>query len=282
MENLLLKLIKKNGRVIVLEAHSGLSAKVVENSGFDAIWESSLTDSGVKAQPDIELVSGDSRLRTIAEIREASKLPIIVDWDTGGQIDHFPFWVERLERAGVSAIIIEDKAFPKRNSLDKTAKHQLEDIDKFCTKIEAGKTKAKDILIFARLESLIAQHSVFEALVRAEAFIKAGADGIMIHSKTDVSDVEIFEFAKRFRVQFPNVILICVPTAYNHVYDKKLAEAGFNIIIHANQLLRASLKAMRKVAKMIKENGRSQEADKEIASVKDIFTMSGYRDLFKL
>lgn len=247
---------------------------VVNQSKFDGIWESSLTDSAVKGLPDIELVSGDSRLTTVREIREQTDKPIIVDWDTGGQIDHFPYWVKRLEQAGVDAIIIEDKAFPKRNSLLLgDVKHKLEEIDKFADKIRVGKEAADKMLIFARLESLIAEHSMYEALIRAEAFVNAGADGIMIHSKQDVGDEEVIAFAKEFRKQHPNTILICVPTSYNHILDADLAKVGFNIIIHANHLLRASLKAMKETANQLYEDGKSEYLD--IASVKEIFALVG-------
>jgi len=271
--NKLKELLSQKKPVVALEAHNGISALVVENSGFDAIWESSLTDSAAKGLPDIELVSMDSRLNTVREIRQVSTKPIIFDGDTGGQIDHFPYWIKRLEEAGVSAVIIEDKAFPKRNSLDADATHQLENPDVFAKKIRAGKAACKEMLIIARLESLIAKHSIYEALIRAEAFLAAGADGIMIHSKCEVNADEIFEFAKRYKEKFDRP-LVCVPTTYNHIYDQELAKAGFDIIIHANHLLRASYKAMSEAANQIIVDGRSK--DLNISSVKEIFKITGY------
>lgn len=271
-----LKELLKSKPVVALEAHNGLSALVVENSKFDAIWESSLTDSASKGLPDIELISMDSRLNTVREIRQVSTKPIIFDGDTGGQIDHFPYWVKRLEEAGVSAVIIEDKAFPKRNSLDTDATHQLENVDVFMNKISAGKMVCKDMMIIARLESLIAKHSIYEALIRAEAFLSAGADGVMIHSKSEVNADEVFEFAKRYKEKFDKP-LVCVPTTYNYVSDIELAEAGFDIIIHANHLLRASYKAMKEAADKILADGRSKDLD--IASVKEIFKVVGYDKL---
>jgi phosphoenolpyruvate phosphomutase len=253
-----------------------LSARLVQDSKFDGIWESSLTDSASKGLPDIELVSGDSRLNTIREIREVSDKPIVVDWDTGGQVDHFPYWVKRLEQAGVDAVVIEDKAFPKRNSLDKKATHILEDIDKFSEKIICGKGVAKEMMIIARLESLIAKHSMYEALVRAEAFLKAGADGIMIHSKSEVSADEVLSFMKKFRKDFKDVPLMVVPTTYNHIPDKELEKAGANIICHANHLLRASYKAMKEVIDAIYKNGKSEGLD--IATVQDIFNTTRDKD----
>lgn len=259
--------------VIVCEAHNGLSSLLIENSKFDAIWESSLTDSASKGLPDIELVSMDSRLNTVREIRQCSTKPIIFDGDTGGQIDHFPYWLKRLQEAGVDAVIIEDKAFPKRNSLDGNASHVLENVDTFCEKIKKGKEACPDLLLFARLESLIAKHSMFEALIRAEAFINAGADGIMIHSKADVNAEEVFEFAKRYKEKFDKP-LICVPTTYNQFTNQELIDAGFDIIIHANHLLRASFKAMKDVIDKLWENQRSKDLD--ISSVKEIFSITGY------
>jgi len=257
------KLLKKKC-IKALEAHSGLSALVVENSKFDAIWESSLTDSASKGLQDNELITMDSRIHTVREIRNVSTKPIIFDGDTGGQLDHFPYWVKQLEKEGVSIIVIEDKAFPKVNSLKENAKHNLESVNKFCEKISAGKKVAKNIMIFARLESLIAGRSMDEALRRATRFVNAGADGIMIHSKVQVGD-EVLEFARRFKKKVP---LMCVPTTYNNITDKKLEEAGFNIIIHANHLLRASLSAMEKTANDIYKQDNSEGL--EIKPVKDL------------
>ena len=262
-----------------MESFNGLTSRIVDQSDFGGIWESSLTDSASKGLPDTELVTYDSRLHTIREIRMNSDKPIVVDWDTGGQITHFPHWVSELEKAGVDAIVIEDKAFPKKNSLMAGAKHILEDVDSFSAKIKAGKEVAKDIIIIARLESLIAQHSMFEALVRAEAYINAGADGIMIHSKSDVSGSEVMQFAERFKKQFPDVLLMCVPTTYNNVKDTILEEAGFNIICHANHLLRASITAMQDTIKTILKNDCSKGL--KIAKVTDIFELTGDKDKTK-
>lgn len=253
-----------NKCIRALEAHNGLSALVVERSKFDAIWESSLTDSASKGLPDTELITMDSRLHTVREIRAVSTKPIIFDGDTGGSIEHFPYWVKKLEEAGVSAIVIEDKAFPKINSLKENAKHNLESVNKFCEKIQAGKKAAKNIMIIARLESLIAGHDMKEALRRATRFVNAGADGIMIHSKIKVGD-EVLEFARQFKKKVP---LVCVPTTYNNITDEELEKSGFKIIIHANHLLRASLTAMERVADSIYYNGRSAGLD--IKPVKDL------------
>ena len=273
--NKLKKLLKDKGCVSILEAHNGLSGRIVEESTFDGMWESSLTDSGSKGLPDTELVTMDSRLDTIRQIKQVTTKPMIVDGDTGGQLDHFPYWVKRMQDVGVEAVIIEDKCYPKKNSLDKSASHILEEPDKFAAKITAGKKVAKDILIFARLESLIAKKSIFEALIRAEAYIEAGADGIMIHSKSEVSGDEVLEFAQRFREKFDHP-LVCVPTTYNHMTEAELKEAGFNIIIHANHMLRASFKAMKMACETIEYNNRSIELNNEISTVKEIFNITGY------
>ena len=245
-----------------LESHNGLSALLVDKSNYNGIWVSSLTESASKGMPDIELVSPDSRLNTIREIRNVTQKPIMVDWDTGGSIEHFPYWVRQLENAGVNIIMIEDKCFPKKNSLLEDVAQILEDVDVFCSKIKAGKSVANNVKIFARIESLIAKKSVAESLIRAEAYIKAGADGIMIHSKSKVEAPEIEEFAEKFKKEYPNVPLVCVPTTY------KLKDySKFEYVIEANHLLRASLKAMQDYI-----NGQKVE----LASVEDIFGLIGH------
>jgi len=269
-------LLKEKKCLKILEAHSGLSGLIVEDSQFDGIWESSLTDSGSKGLPDTELVTMDSRLNTIRQIAEVTTKPIIVDGDTGGQVDHFPYWVKRLQEVGVSAVIIEDKSFPKKNSLDENAKHKLEDINVFSNKIKAG-IKAKinpDFMIIARLESLIVNNDLEEAKSRALAFLEAGVDGIMIHSKLQ-SPVDVINFAKWFH-ELSDKVLVCVPTAYNDVYDKDLERVGFNVIIHANHMLRASFRAMKHVTDTIYKDNRSFNLNDSISTVKEIFKITGY------
>lgn len=242
-----------------MEAHNGLSAKIVDASKYDAIWESSLTDSASKGLPDIELVSQDSRLATIREIREASKKPIIVDWDTGGQLNHLPFWIKRLRDLGVSAVVIEDKQFPKKNSLLEDASHSMEDVDVFCEKIKRAKEVAGDMMIIARIESLIAKRSMYDAQIRATAYVRAGADAILIHSKEQVSATEVMEFATKFKEVY-KIPLVAIPTTYVLPEDHP-----FDIVIYANHLLRASLKAMKKVV----------EGEGDLAEVQDIFNIVG-------
>ena len=275
--NLLRRLINCKPIVRAIEAHGGLSALVAENTKvdgkeFDAIWESSLTDSSSKAKPDIELVDFTSRTHTINEIIDVTTKPIIVDGDTGGLAEHFVFMVKTLERLGVSAVIIEDKTFPKRNSLLEGADHVQESIPKFCKKIAAGKKASvtDDFMIFARIESLIAGKSVEDAIERARAYIKVGADGIMIHSKDKTPD-KILEFCEQYKKFKHRVPLIAVPTTYNTITEKELIKAGVNVVIYANHLLRSSYKAMEDTAKMILKNERPYEAESNCYPLKDLF-----------
>lgn len=247
------------------EAHNGISALLVDKSDkYQAIWVSSLTESASKGVPDNELMSPSSRVDTILEIKNVTDKPIIVDWDTGGSVEHFPFWVRQLERAGVSIIMIEDKVFPKKNSLLEDVKQPLEDVDIFAEKIRKGKEVAKDIKIFARLESLIAKKSVEDALIRAEAYIDAGVDGIMIHSKVKVDSSEIMEFATRFREAHPDIPLVAVPTTYKLPEDHP-----FDIVIDANMLLRSSIRAMKDALAL------DDIKDADMVEVNEIFELVG-------
>lgn len=246
----------------VLEAHNGFSAKIVEKSNYDGIWVSSLTHSASKGLPDNELVPLKERIDLVADIRRVSSKPIIVDVDTGGDVEHLPFLVKWFEDAGAYALIMEDKKYPKQNSLLEEGKKDLEDIDVFANKIKVAKANCKDMKIFARLESLIAKHSQYEALLRAQAYIDAGADGIMVHSKTKVDCTEVMEVGEDIRKVNPNTTLIAVPTTY--VLPD---EHPFDIVIQANHMLRASMKAMEKVA-----NGE----EVELSSVQDIFDLVGH------
>jgi len=288
--------IENKGYVRFMEAHSGLSGTIVENFNvdvdgesltFDGIWESSLTDSASKGLPDASIVGNESRLHTIDEILNVTTKPVIVDGDTGNDPANFVFLVNRLERAGVSAVIIEDKMFPKRNSLGATSDQVLEDPEVFAQKITAGceSMLSDDFMIIARLESLIAGAGLEDALERAERYIKAGAHGIMIHSKQKSPD-EILAFADRYPALCERLgrrpILVSVPTTYNQISDRELAEQhGFNVIIHANQLLRASYMSMQETARTILVSGRSHEADESITPVKEIFSAVGYDQIIE-
>lgn len=278
------KLIELKPIVRTIEAHNGLSALVVENAkvvkdekinSFDAIWVSSLTDSTAKGKPDIELVDMTSRINTINEIMEVSTKPIILDGDTGGLIEHFVFNIKTIERMGVSAIIIEDKIGLKKNSLFGTEVEQTQDsIENFCDKIRAGKKalKTSEFMIIARIESLILKQGMEDALERAKAYIKAGADGIMIHSREKEPD-EIFEFCEKFQEFGKDIPLVVVPTSFNQVYEEEFARRGVNIVIYANHLIRSSYPAMVNTANSILENERCKEADEQVLSIKEILTL---------
>lgn len=278
------KLIELKPIVRTIEAHNGLSALVVENAkvvkdekinSFDAIWVSSLTDSTAKGKPDIELVDMTSRINTINEIMEVSTKPIILDGDTGGLIEHFVFNIKTIERMGVSAIIIEDKIGLKKNSLFGTEVEQTQDsIENFCDKIRAGKKalKTSEFMIIARIESLILKQGMEDALERAKAYIKAGADGIMIHSREKEPD-EIFEFCEKFQEFGKDIPLVVVPTSFNQVYEEEFAKRGVNIVIYANHLIRSSYPAMVNTANSILENERCKEADEQVLSIKEILTL---------
>ena len=253
--------------VRILEAHNGLTGLIVEKTQikkegktieFDGIWESSLTDSTAKGKPDTELVDFSSRFSTIEEILEVTTKPMIVDGDTGGRIDHFKFRVKTLERLGVSAIIIEDKIGDKRNSLFGTTVPQEQDsIDHFSQKISEGKKSqvTEDFMIIARVESLILQKGMDDALLRTKAYIKAGADGIMIHSKNK-DGKEIIEFCNHFEKFANRVPLIVVPSTYAHLTENELQDLGVNVVIYANHLLRSAYPAMVNTAKSLLENSR--------------------------
>jgi len=274
---MLRKLIDLKPIIRVIEAHSGLSAIIAEKTKvkgeeFDAIWESSFTDSSSKGKPDIELVDFTSRVRTINEILEVTTKPLIVDGDTGGPIDHFVYMVKTLERLGVSAIIIEDKVFPKQNSLLENAEHKQEAIERFCQKIKAGKRArvTRDFMIIARIESLILGKSIKDAMIRARAYIDAGADGIMIHSK-DKTPEKILGFCNKYRNLDYDIPLVVVPTTYNTIKEVELIEAGASIIIYANHLMRSSYKAMLETAKIILESKRGLEAEAKCYPVQKFF-----------
>ena len=291
------EILRNKGFVRVMEVHNGISALIANDvqveadtdSGiireFDALWGSGFTDSASKGLPDVELVSQDSRLSTIQEIINVTDKPIIVDGDTGGNFENFEFFVHRLERMGVSAVIIEDKKYPKRCSLDADARQELENIDVFSEKIQRGKKIliSNDFMIIARIESIIAGYSVSDALMRAREYVRY-ADGIMIHSK-DKSPEAVLRFAEGYdricedyAVRKP---LVCVPTTYNMVIEKELRDAGFNIVIYANHSLRASYKAMETVCKTILEHGRSFEAIQYCAPVSTIFNVVGFTEIKK-
>ncbi|MEG1637965.1 MAG: phosphoenolpyruvate mutase [Erysipelotrichaceae bacterium] len=270
--------------VKAIEVHSGLTGLIAEKTivqqdgeldQFDAMWISSLCDSTAKGKPDIELVDMTSRLRTVEDVMEVTTKPIILDGDTGGLSEHFVYNIKTLERMGVSAVIIEDKTGLKKNSLFGNEVAQTQDsIENFSTKIRAGKKaqNTKDFMIVARVESLILEKGMEDALSRAFAFSKAGADGIMIHSRKK-DPTEIFEFVEKYREKEKTKPIIVVPTSFNAVFEEEFKSRGVNVVIYANQLTRSGIPAMQNVAKTILENHRAKEADSLCMSIKDIITL---------
>lgn len=270
--------------VKTIEAHSGLTGliaekTIVENNGkldqFDAMWVSSLCDSTAKGKPDIELVDMSSRLRTIDDIMEVTTKPIILDGDTGGLTEHFVYNVRTLERMGVSAVIIEDKTGLKKNSLFGNEVVQTQDsIENFSQKIAAGKAAqlTDDFMIIARIESLILERGMDDALERARAFVAAGADGIMIHSRKK-DPAEILEFCDKFRAWDTKTPIVVVPSSFNTITEEELAEHGVNIVIYANQLTRSAFPAMQQTAVDILKNHRAKEVDDRLLPIKDIITL---------
>ena len=281
---ILKRLLQIKNMTRFLETHSPLSAIIAEkiyhinNKGkkleFDGFWSSSLTDSTLKGKPDIEFLDVNQRLSNINDIFDVTTKPLIIDIDTGGKLEHLEINLKTIERSGISAIIMEDKKGLKKNSLlgNKVYQEQ-ETIQEFSKKISSSKKIITDkLMIIARIESLILGKPLTDAFKRARKYVDAGADGIMIHTKDKKSD-KILKFADVFKKEFPNTTLVAVPSSYNFVKETELENAGFNIVIYANHMLRASYPAMKKVASDILKNGRSYESDKFLLSIKDILEL---------
>lgn len=268
------RLISAKPIVRILESHNGLTGLIAEHTSvelngqhreFDGMWASSLTDSTSKGKPDIEAVDLTTRLHDLNDTLEVTTKPVIFDGDTGGKVEHFVFTVRTLERLGISAVIIEDKVGLKQNSLFGTDAVQTQDtIEGFCTKIKTGKNAqiTEDFMVIARIESLIAGKPVEDALERAFAYVAAGADGVMIHSKNK-DGMDIKEFCQRFREKDIHTPIVAVPTTYNQFTEEELAEWGINIVIYANHMLRSAYPAMVKCAESILVNSRSLEASEQ-------------------
>ena len=282
--SLLRRTIESNKISKFLEAHSPLSAIIGENTfiekkgkkiGFDGFWSSSLTDSTVVGKPDNESLDFSQRLNGVDQIFEVTTKPLIMDGDTGGKVEHFEMRIKSAERLGISALIIEDKKGLKKNSLLKdTSRQTQEGKIKFAEKISVGKKAqiSDDFMIIARIESFILGKGLNDAISRAHSYIEAGADGIMIHSKSK-NPREVIAFSKVFRKSYKKIPLVSVPSSYNQISEKTLYENGFNIVIYANHMLRASYPAMQHVAKTILEKNRSKEADKKLLSIKEILNL---------
>ena len=279
------RLISAKPIVRILESHNGLTGLIAEHTSvevngqhreFDGMWASSLTDSTSKGKPDIEAVDLTTRLHDLNDTLEVTTKPVIYDGDTGGKLEHFVFTVRTLERLGISAVIIEDKVGLKQNSLFGTDAIQTQDtIEGFCNKIKAGKDAqiTRDFMIISRCESLIAGKLVDDALERCHAYVAAGADGVMIHSKNK-SGEDIKEFCQRFREKDPHTPIVAVPTTYNQFTEEELATWGINIVIYANHMLRSAYPAMVKCAETILETSRSLEAsEKYCMPIKQILNL---------
>ncbi len=287
---MLKKHIAEKGFVRAIEAHNGMSGIIAnttmlpDKSSFDALWISSLTESAVKGQPDIEIMGFDSRLATVAEVMEVTNIPIIIDGDTGGDPNAFEYLVRKAEAMGASAVIIEDKVYPKRNSLDAESRQELADPKEFAAKIRRGKDAqlTEDFMVIARLESFIAGIGLKDALARAKIYLDAGVDGIMVHSK-EKTPAEVFSFAKEYSSLFeggvPRKPLVCVPTTYDGVTEEELKNHGFQVVIYANHMLRAAIKAMQEVGRSILEHQRAKEVSSNLAPVIEIFDLVGFSDI---
>jgi phosphoenolpyruvate phosphomutase len=275
------RLIHSKPIVKILEVHNALCGLIAENTvedrnnskvSFDGVWSSSLTDSTAKGKPDIEAIDTTSRVNVVNEVFEVTTKPMIFDADTGGKIEHFEFTVKSLDRVGVSAVVIEDKTGLKKNSLFGNSVTQTQDsIENFCNKIRKGKLAqiSDDFMIIARIESLILEAGMSDALIRAKAYIEAGADGIMIHSRHK-DPGEIIEFMEKFRAIDGDTPVVVVPTSFNSVTVEEFEKMGVNIVITANHMLRSAYPAMLKVAKSVLQNGRSLEAEPDCMSIKEI------------
>ena len=278
------RLMNSKDIVRILESHNSLTGLIIEQTSiiknkkmieFDGMWSSSLTDSATKGKPDNSSVDFSSRISSLNEMMDATSKPLVFDADNGGQLEHLPFLIRSLERAGTSAIIIEDKIGLKKNSLFKNQSDTKQDKPKiFAKKIEkiCNSRSSKDFMVIARIESFIVGKGINDALKRAEIYSKAGADAILIHSK-EKSPSEIFAFAREFKKSKKFIPLVSVPSTYSKVYEKDLIKNGFKIVIYANQLLRAAYPAMQNAARTILDKSRAFEIDKKIIPIKEIINL---------
>jgi len=278
------RLIEAKKIVKIIESHNALTGLIIEDLKifknkkpleFDGMWSSSLTDSAIRGKPDNQAVDYSTRISGLGEILDVTTKPVIFDADNGGRIEHIPYLVKSLERAGVSAFVIEDKIGLKKNSLFKNQKGVKQDsIKNFCKKLKKAKQSknSDDFFIVARIESFIIGKGINDAMKRAIAYSKAGADAILIHSKEKKPN-EIFAFAKKFQKSKYSKLLIAVPSTYSKTYERDLIKNGFKIVIYANHFLRAIHPAIKKVAKSILMNQRSFESEKYIDSIQEILSL---------
>ena len=282
--NSLRRILNSKNLMRVNEVHNGISGLITENARvvkddkiveFDAMWSSSLTDSTAKGKPDIEVVDMTSRINSVNEIFDVTTKPMIFDADTGGKIEHFTLSIKSLERSGVSAVVIEDKIGLKKNSLlDDEIPQQQSEVKDFQDKISTGKSSqvTEEFMIIARIESLILNKGIKDVLSRAQSYLEAGADGIMIHSKKTKPD-EIFDFCEKYEKIKKDKPLMIVPSSYTEVKESEWEKRGVNIVCYANQMLRSAYPAMLKTAELILKNERAYEASKKCMSIKDILNL---------
>tara|TARA_A100001011_G_C14289041_1_gene835208 strand:+ start:324 stop:1628 length:1305 start_codon:yes stop_codon:yes gene_type:complete len=278
------RLIYSKDIVRILESHNSLTGLIIENLNitknkkkieFDGMWSSSLTDSATKGKPDNSSVDFSSRLTSLNEMLDVTSKPLVFDADNGGQLEHLPFLIRSLERAGASAIIMEDKVGLKKNSLFKNQTGTKQDKPElFSKKIKkiCQSRQSNDFMVIARIESFIVGKGLKDALKRAEVYSKSGADAILIHSK-EKTPKEIFRFAREFKKSKNFIPLVSVPSTYSKVYEKDLIRNGFKLVIYANQLLRAAYPAMQNAAKNILQKSRAFEIDKKIIPIKEIINL---------
>lgn len=273
-----------------IDVHSGLTGRIAEDvivevgsmkRSFDGMWAGSLSDATMRGRPDIESVDISSRMAVLDDIVDATTKPIIYDGDSGGRDEHFAYTVRALERVGVSAVIIEDKIGNKRNSLFGLQVPQTQaDIEVFAEKILRGKRAqiTDDFMLIARIESFICGADLDDALRRAEAYVAAGADGIMIHSANNTPE-QVFSFAEQYKKSISGKPLVVVPSSFSGVSERELEQRGFNIVIYANQLLRSAFPAMIKTAEDILLNQEARSSESSMMSISDLLKYIPTTDL---
>lgn len=272
------QMLQSNQLEFILEAHNGLSAKIVEEAGFKGIWGSGLSVSASLGVRDNNEASWTQVLDVLEFMSDASNIPILLDADTGyGNFNSVRRLVRKLEQIDVAAMCIEDKLFPKTNSFISSESQPLADIDEFAGKIKAAKDTQQnpDFSVVARVEALIAGWGMEEALKRAEAYHAAGADAILMHSKINTAD-EVLAFMKEWGNRGPVVL---VPTMYYNTPVEAFEKAGVSLVIWANHLLRASIKAMQETAARIYQERSISDIENEVVSVKEIFRLQNAKEL---
>jgi phosphoenolpyruvate phosphomutase len=272
------QLLNSNELEFLLEAHNGITAKIVEEAGFRGIWAGGLCMSAQYGVRDSNEASWTQVLEMLEFMADATSIPILLDGDTGyGNFNNVRRLVRKLEQRGIAAVCIEDKLYPKTNSFIDGDRQQLADVDEFCSRIKAGKDAQSDddFAIITRVEAFIAGWGLGEAMRRAEAYHAAGSDGILIHSALS-RPTEVLAFQKEWAGRSPVVI---VPTKYHGTPTEVFREAGFSIAIWANHLLRSAVVAMQDTARTIFRDQNLQSVEDRIAPVKELFRLQGASEL---